>query len=84
MLLLVSTRLLDILEDKNFVVRIPDKTDRRNKLVYLTNAGKVFSEELKPLVLEAMNEAKSVFTEDEFLELKRLLYKLKDGLLRKI
>lgn len=78
------TRLLDILEDKNFVVRIPDKTDRRNKLVYLTNAGKVFSEELKPLVLEAMNEAKSVFTEDEFLELKRLLYKLKDGLLRKI
>lgn len=78
------TRLLDVLEEKNFVLRVPDKTDRRNKLVYLTNAGKVFSEELKPLVMEAMNEAKSVFTEEEFLELKRLLHKLKDGLMSKL
>lgn len=78
------TRLLDVLESKNYVLRVPDKTDRRNKLVYLTNAGKVFAEELKPMVLEAMNEARSLFTDEEFVEFKRLLHKLKSGLLNKL
>lgn len=34
------TRLVDGLEKRNLVVRISDKNDRRNKLIYLTKEGK--------------------------------------------
>ena len=34
------TRFIDALELRNLVVRVPDKTDRRQKMIYLTNEGK--------------------------------------------
>ena len=35
------TRLIDHLEKKNLVLRVPDKQDRRQNLIYLTNEAKV-------------------------------------------
>ena len=34
------TRLIDYLEKKNLVLRVPDKQDRRQNLIYLTNEAK--------------------------------------------
>jgi len=34
------TRVLDILENKKYVKRVEDKTDRRQKLIYLTDSGR--------------------------------------------
>jgi DNA-binding MarR family transcriptional regulator len=34
------TRILDKMFEKNLLVKVPDMTDRRNNLIYLTNKGK--------------------------------------------
>jgi DNA-binding MarR family transcriptional regulator len=46
------TSLLDNLEKRNMVVRIPDRLDKRNKLIYLTPLGKKLQEELLLLASE--------------------------------
>lgn len=51
------TRLLDGLEKKNLVVRIPGKKDARQKIIYLTNQGKAFQQELLKIVKETLAEA---------------------------
>ena len=51
------TRLLNVLEKKNIVLRIPDRTDKRSNLVYLTNKAKEFQEDLMALVEEMLHEA---------------------------
>jgi DNA-binding MarR family transcriptional regulator len=51
------TRLLNVLEKKNIVLRIPDRTDKRSKLVYLTNKAKEFQKDLVALVEEMLEEA---------------------------
>ena len=40
------TRIIDSMEKRDLVVRIPDRLDRRQKLIYLTNKGKRLQEEL--------------------------------------
>lgn len=40
------TRIIDSMEKRDLVVRIPDKSDRRQKLAYLTNKGKRSLEEM--------------------------------------
>lgn len=52
------TRLLDGLEKKNFVVRVPAKKDARQKLIYLTSQGKAFQQELLKLVKQTLAEAR--------------------------
>ncbi len=44
------TRLLDGMEKRDLVVRIPDRLDRRQKLIYLTDKGKRLREELMQIV----------------------------------
>ncbi|GAB4403336.1 MAG: hypothetical protein OHK0039_02380 [Bacteroidia bacterium] len=51
------TRAIDSLEQRDFVVRIPDKDDRRNKLIYLTHGGRKLHETLMPLAEEVVQEA---------------------------
>lgn len=51
------TRLIDGMEKRNLVVRTPDKTDARHKLIYLTNKGKALQQELLQLVKQTLNEA---------------------------
>jgi DNA-binding MarR family transcriptional regulator len=40
------TRIIDSMEKLDLVVRIPDRIDRRQNLIYLTNKGKRLQEEL--------------------------------------
>lgn len=43
------TRMIDGLERRNLVVRVPDKTDGRNKLVYLTRQGRSMTKKVEEL-----------------------------------
>ena len=52
-----TTRWIDFLEAKDLVVRIPDKTDRRQKLIYLTKKGRKMGEELMRIVLKTEEDA---------------------------
>ena len=52
-----TTRLIDALEEQKLAVRVPDKTDRRQNMIYLTNEGKERCEKLKQVAETTQNEA---------------------------
>ncbi len=71
------TRLIDGLEKKNLIVRVPDKTDRRNNLIYLTKEGKKVEKTLTPLAFETNDMALKGFTKKEihqFLDMLKRMY----------
>ena len=70
------TRLLNILEKKNIVLRIPDRTDKRSKLVYLTNKAKDFKPDLIEIVNELLKEAEHGISQDEMTQCKNILNKI--------
>lgn len=59
------TRLLNGLEKKNIVLRIPDRNDRRSNLVYLTNKAKELKPHLVGFVEEMLEEAEQGIDPDE-------------------
>ena len=52
-----TTRLINGLEKRNLVVRIPDTIDRRQKLIYLTPKGKELQKDLIRLAQKTLDEA---------------------------
>ncbi len=70
------TRLLNVLEKKNIVLRIPDRTDKRSNLVYLTNKAKQFQEELMGLVEEMLREADKGISFEEMEQCRTTLNKI--------
>ena len=53
-----TTRWIDFLEAKDLVVRIPDKTDRRQKLIYLTKKGRGSGCAISARSVSVINKAK--------------------------
>ena len=51
------TRAIDSLEKQNFVLRVVDKEDRRNKLIYITHKGKQIKEDLEQVMIQSVQEA---------------------------
>ena len=59
------TRLIDNMEQQNFVVRIPNKTDRRTNLVYLTRTGRDIEEKARFIANKTPKEALQGLTVEE-------------------
>ena len=70
------TRLLNILEKKNIVLRIPDRHDKRSKLVYLTNKAKSFKPDIIAVVKELLIEAEHGISQEEMTYCKNTLNKI--------
>ncbi len=70
------TRLLNILEKKNIVLRITDRHDKRSKLIYLTNKAKDFKPALIEIVEELLQEAEQGIPRDEIINCKKTLNKI--------
>lgn len=70
------TRLLNVLEKKNIVLRVPDRNDRRSKLIYLTHKAKVFKEDLIGLVEEMLREAEQGISFEEMEQCRTTLNKI--------
>ena len=51
------TRLIDNMEKQNLVVRIPDQTDKRNKLIFLTHKGKALQKQLSVVLNNKLEQA---------------------------
>lgn len=51
------TRLIDNMEKHNLVVRIPNKSDKRQKFIYLTKKGRDLQEKLVAIVHRTLEEA---------------------------
>ncbi|WDP90654.1 MAG: MarR family transcriptional regulator [Desulfobacter sp.] len=70
------TRLINVLEKKNIVLRVPDRNDRRSKLIYLTQKAKDFKEELMGLVDEMLREAEQGISYEEMDQCRSTLNKI--------
>jgi DNA-binding MarR family transcriptional regulator len=70
------TRLLNALEKKNIVLRVPDRNDRRSKLIYLTHKAKEFKQELMDLVDEMLCEAEEGIPAEEMAQCRATLNKI--------
>lgn len=70
------TRLLNGLEKKNMVLRIPDRTDKRSKLVYLTHRAKEFRTPLIAIVEELLKEAEEGIEPEEITRCKATLNRI--------
>jgi len=66
------TRMLDVLEKRNFIFRQRDETDRRAFKVYLTEDGKRLKEKLIPLAIEVLERGQENLTNEdiEYLRIK--------------
>jgi MarR family transcriptional regulator, organic hydroperoxide resistance regulator len=74
------TRLIDNLEKLHYVVRMEDKSDRRNKLIYLTELGKSMQEKLMPVAEKTIKDARAGISEEEMEVCKNVLRKIKENL----
>lgn len=70
------TRLLNVLEKKNIVLRVPDRSDKRSKLVYLTHKAKSFRDDLIAMVMEMLVEAEQGISHAEMAQCKSTLDKI--------
>lgn len=52
-----TTRIIDALEKKALLKRVPDKTDRRQNMIRMTEKGKKRIIDLQPVVLAMQEEA---------------------------
>ena len=74
------TRLIDGLEKRNIVVRTPDKIDRRQKHIYLTNKGKAFQQQLLKIVKKTLAEAQDKINAKDMVICKKVLGRVYDNL----
>ena len=53
------TRLIRSLEERGILVRVPNSTDGRSKLVYLTSKGKAYQNALIPIAQKTLDQAQA-------------------------
>ncbi|MEQ8706213.1 MAG: MarR family winged helix-turn-helix transcriptional regulator [Phaeodactylibacter sp.] len=69
-------RALQVLEEANILVRVPDQEDRRNKLIYLTHRGRALREKLMPEAQETVKEATAGIAEQDLATCQRVLWQI--------
>jgi len=70
------TRILDLLEKRKLVIRIPDEKDRRKFKIYLTQDGKNTADKISPIAENTRKRILNDVSKDEIEKLKELMDKL--------
>jgi DNA-binding MarR family transcriptional regulator len=70
------TRLIDNMEKRNLVVRIPDKTDKRQKLIYLTKKGQNLQDKLLVVIQQTSQEAQKSINPKDLEICKKVLHQV--------
>lgn len=71
-----TTRIVDHLVRKGWVIRRPDRQDRRAVLIEATEAGRELVRQTEPIELDTLEEAAACLTPDERQMLLGLLHRL--------
>lgn len=74
------TRLVDGIEKRNLVVRVHDKKDRRQKLIYLTNKGKALEQDLMVISTSTLGRAIQGIDRKHLAICEDVLEKIRDNL----
>lgn len=77
------TRMIDILEKKGIITRIPDQTDRRVNLIYLTKQGRELQPKAIQCAQQVLDKITTGFSEEEKQTFKNLLKKSVENLKEK-
>ncbi len=75
------THLIDNLEKRALVVRQPDESDRRNKLIFLTEEGKSLQEALAKIVKQTTKEVTHDIDKKDLKSAKKVMKKMIERLL---
>ena len=74
------SRIIDVLEKKNLVVRIEDQIDHRIKRIVLTNAGKQLFFDVLPIMEKTREEVRGDIPDDDISIFKSVLSKILENL----
>tara|TARA_Y100001970_G_C14230849_1_gene858531 strand:- start:956 stop:1405 length:450 start_codon:yes stop_codon:yes gene_type:complete len=75
------TKIIDTLEKKNLVVRVPDQLDHRVKRVVLSNKGKELFLQAIPIMKLTRDELREGITEQDIESLRSVLTKIYNNLI---
>ena len=75
------TKIIDTLEKKNLVVRVPDQLDHRVKRVVLSNKGKELFLQAIPIMEQTRDELRDGITEQDIESLRSVLTKIYNNLI---
>ncbi len=73
------TRIIDILEKKDIVKRMPDPDDRRVHKIYLTEKGKALREPTARCALQSIEDSLKGVSKEEVEICKKVLLKIKEN-----
>ena len=72
------TRMIDILEKKRLVKRMPDEENRRISKIFLTDKGREIALKYMPLIKKVTSSACEILNEQEIDTLTNILWKIYD------
>lgn len=70
------TRLIDNMENHNLVVRIPDKDDKRQKLIYLSKKGRDLYDKLIVIIEQTLQTARRNINLKDIETCKKVLHQI--------
>lgn len=74
------TRLINVMEKNNLVVRIPSEEDSRKNLIYITKTGKQLFLKMRPLMLESMKTFQNGISKDDISNFILVMSKIQNNL----
>jgi DNA-binding MarR family transcriptional regulator len=79
-----TTRIMDVLEAKGFIIRKKGKTDRRSFLIHMTAAGQELIKQTVPIESQTVEDAAHGITSQEYNLLLSLLMRINENVDRLI
>ena len=68
------------LEEKGYVIKEPNKDDKRSSIIKLTEKGQSLIRDEESIFIQFETNMQKLLTEDELIQLDHLLYKLSRGI----
>lgn len=74
------TKLVDGLEKRNLIQRVPHPSDRRSNIVYLTEVGKNIKKQLIPIIEKTLHEVHSNISNEKLITFHEVLNQIEENL----
>jgi DNA-binding MarR family transcriptional regulator len=77
------TRILNLLEERGYIERRPDGTDRRVYRIFLTQKGSALGDTLMPLIADHLDRVFSGLADEDLLSMRKILEQIIKNIERK-
>lgn len=76
------TQMLQSLEERGYIIREPNKDDKRSSIIKLSEKGQSLIRDEESIFIKYEEKIQKLLTEDELIQLEILLLKLSDQLIK--